>query len=365
VARILVLHISDLGAARERVAAGLEPDQVIFGINHFDRRGHSVEVVPFATSTRLKRVSEVIRRTPVGSLGDLDQELAVLREAHAADLIYCPCQVTSRLLGYLRAAGAFRRPLVWIVHHPLDCGRLSGLRRPLMRALLRGVDAYPAFTAPVANDVAAIAGTSERTAGLKWGPDPDWYPRNPPLGRGVVAAGWSHRDFETFARAAGRTDVPAWIVCKEADAPRTPLGNHTELIGRLSHLALVDLYSQARAIAIPLEVKWPWTLNGLTSLSDALGMGKPVIVTRNPWIDIDVEALGIGIWVEPGDVNGWSDAIRFLDEQPEIARKMGSRARALVDRGEYSSRTFAERLMDIFDRVLESREVGLPRGAAR
>jgi hypothetical protein len=31
---------------------------------------------------------------------------------------------------------------------------------------------------------------------------------------------------------------------------------------------------------------------------------------------------------------------------------MGRRARVLVDSGEYSSRAFAERLMDIFDRVL-------------
>jgi glycosyltransferase involved in cell wall biosynthesis len=337
--------------ASERVAGGLEPDQIIFGINHFERRGHSVNVVPFYTSTRLKRLSELIEKTPV-PLGDLDQELAVLREAHAGDVIYCPYQVTSRLLGYLRAAGAFRCPLVWIVHHPLDCGRLSGIRRPLMRALLRGVDAYPALTAPVANDLAAIAGTTERTTVLKWGPDPDWYPRNPPLGRGVVAAGSAHRDFETFARAASRTDVPAWIVCNNDYAPRTPLGAHTELIRGLSHLDLVDVYSQARAVAIPLEVTWPWTVNGLTSLSDAMGMGKPVIVTRNPWTDIDVEALGIGILVEPEDVSGWSDAIRFLDEQPDVACEMGRRARALVNSGEYSSRAFAERLMDIFDRVL-------------
>jgi glycosyl transferase family 4 len=353
VARILVLHYMDLAAVRERVAGGLEPDQIIFGINHFERRGHSVKVVPFLTSTRLKRLSAPISRTPLGQLGDLDQELAALREAHAADLIYCPYEMTARLLGYLRAAGAFRCPLVSIVHHPLDCGRLSRLRRPLMRALLNGVDAYPALTTPVANNLAAVAGTAERTAGLKWGPDPGWYPRDTALGRGVVAAGSSHRDFETFARAASRTDVPAWIVCEKDHAPRTPLGTHTELIGGLSHLDLVNVYSQARAIAIPLEVTWPWKVIGLTSLSDAMGMGKPVILTRNPWTDIDVEALGIGISVEPGDVAGWSDAIRFLDEQPDIACEMGRRARMLVDTGEYSSPAFAERLMDIFDRVLK------------
>jgi hypothetical protein len=36
---------------------------------------------------------------------------------------------------------------------------------------------------------------------------------------------------------------------------------------------------------------------------DAIGMGKPVIMTRHPLIDIDIEAKG-GIWVNPGDVEG-------------------------------------------------------------
>ena len=42
---------------------------------------------------------------------------------------------------------------------------------------------------------------------------------------------------------------------------------------------------------------------------DALGMGKPVIITRNLLIDSHVEKEGIGIWVKPGDIDGWKQAI--------------------------------------------------------
>lgn len=355
-ARILVVSVYDLEPAREAVAAGGSPDHVLFGLNHFERCGHSVRSVPAAGSGRLRKASRMIRRFPI-PLGDLDQQFAVLRAAREADLIYCPtAQMVAQLLAYLRAAGALQRPMVWLVHHPLDCGRLSRPRRPVMRTLLRGVDAYPALTAPVAGDLAAIAGTSERTKALKWGPDPDWYPKATGLGRGVVAAGWYNRDFETFARAVNQTGVPAWIVCAKHHEPESPAGANTQIISAsngpaLTHADLVALYAQARVLAIPLHVRWPWLLNGLTSLADALGMGKAVIVTRNPWIDIDVERLGIGIWVDPGDVYGWRNAIRYLDERPDVALEMGRRARALVDSGEYSSLSFAESLMDIFDHV--------------
>src|SRR5947209_11597818 len=188
-ARILVLNVYDLARAGEAVVAGAMPDQGLYGINHFERRGHTVAIVPFQVSERLKRASAVLRRTPV-PLGDLDQQLGAMRELHGADLIYCPSQMVAQLLAYLRAVGALRRPLVWIVHHPLDRGRLRRQRTPLMGALLRGVDAYPALTGYVADELASVGGSAKRTGGLKWGPDPDWYPRGSPLGRGVVAAGW-------------------------------------------------------------------------------------------------------------------------------------------------------------------------------
>jgi glycosyltransferase involved in cell wall biosynthesis len=111
---------------------------------------------------------------------------------------------------------------------------------------------------------------------------------------------------------------------------------------------LLEHLAQARAIAIPLERQQH--LCGITSLMDALGIGKPVIMTRNPQIDLDIEQLGIGIWVEPGDVEGWTRALTWFDAHPAEAMEMGARARALVDRG-LNSRAFANDVMDLFDRV--------------
>ena len=107
----------------------------------------------------------------------------------------------------------------------------------------------------------------------------------------------------------------------------------------------------ARALAIPL-FDYPDTLAGLTSLLDAIGLGKPVIMTRHPLIDLDIEALGIGRWVEAGDIRGWSDAIQWFESNPAASREMGRRARALVDEGHFNSAEFASRVADIFGAVL-------------
>jgi glycosyltransferase involved in cell wall biosynthesis len=333
VERILVLNNYDLEQAREAVATGASPDHILFGLNHFERRGYSVEIVPVRCSRGLQRASAALRRFPI-PLGDLDQQASVMRAARAADLVYCPCQNIAQMLGYMRWAHLFDRPIVWVVHHPLDTGRLRHLRRPAMRALLRGLDAYPALSEPVARDFALIAGSDERTGVVQWGPDATWYPTRNGVGSGVVSAGRTNRDVETFAKGAGLTDVQSRIVTSG-----------------MTHRELLDLYTRARAVAIPLKVQWPWPMNGLQSLMDALGVGKPVIMTRNPWLDIDVEQLGIGIWVAPGDVNGWRDAIQYLDERPDAALAMGSRARALVDQGGRSSAAFAEQVMAVFERV--------------
>jgi hypothetical protein len=356
VARILALNVYDLAATEADVAAGRSPDQVLYGLNHFRARGHAVRVVPYRTSRRLTRVSEWLRRSPV-RVGDLDQQRSVLRLLHDTDLVYCPNQGVLELLALMRAAHLIDVPIVWVVHHPLDCGRLRALRRPVTRSLLRGLDAYPALSDPVARDLAAHAGHETRTGRLSFGPDATWYPQARELGRGVIAAGRSGRDFETFSRALSETTVPGWIVCPRRLAPRTPAGGNLRMVtyadgDGFAPVDIIELFAQARAVAIPLAVGWPHTMNGLGSLADALGLGKPVIVTRTPWLDIDVEQLGIGFAVAPGDARGWRAAIERLDSEPELARAMGRRARALVDAGSYSSATFAGQVMDIFDRVL-------------
>ena len=94
---------------------------------------------------------------------------------------------------------------------------------------------------------------------------------------------------------------------------------------------------------------FPYTV-GLTTLVEAFALGIPVICSRNPNFEIDIDKEGIGITVEYGDVQGWTDAIRYIADHPEEARRMGNNARKLAEERfnlEIFSREIAESLQEI------------------
>jgi glycosyltransferase involved in cell wall biosynthesis len=103
------------------------------------------------------------------------------------------------------------------------------------------------------------------------------------------------------------------------------------------------------AIAIPLSAQS--SLAGVTSLMDALGLGRAVLMSRNAHIDVDIETEGIGFLLEPGDVPGWADRLNWVKANPVEVAEMGARARSLAER-RLNSAAFAHRLADIFEQAL-------------
>jgi glycosyltransferase involved in cell wall biosynthesis len=106
------------------------------------------------------------------------------------------------------------------------------------------------------------------------------------------------------------------------------------------------------AIAIPLFSQN--TLAGLTSLMDALGLGRAVLMTRNRHLHIDIEAEGIGFWLEPGDVSGWQYRLDWIADHPAEVAAMGRRARTMAE-GVYNSESFAKKVASILSGVLSEK----------
>jgi len=92
----------------------------------------------------------------------------------------------------------------------------------------------------------------------------------------------------------------------------------------INYLELLHEYSRANIGSIPL-VRVD-ALAGLTSLYDATAIGRPVLMTRNPYIDIDIEAEGIGVWIDAGNDAQWRDTFTSLMSSPERLKKMGEQA---------------------------------------
>lgn len=350
--RVLVVNNYPLEGVWQEVRNGQTPDQYLYGINYFQDRNYEVELIDFANDPFLASVQKTYAnlRLPV-PIGDLQQQAQVL-SSRDVDLIYAPCQTQTYLLSYMRSLGFLKTPLVCLAHQPLNRGLLAAVREPFIRLMVNGCDALPAMSKYLSQ---SINKRSDKSQPITWGPDKNFYPDKITNGRTIVAAGRTGRDFMTFARASAKASVDAHILCLNSNySPEYKLADSIKVTVSpdncfLPYPELVKIYADARALAIPLYSADH--LNGLSSLVDAIAMGKPVIMTKNPYIDINIESLGIGIWVEPNDEEGWVKAIRFFANNPDRAEAMGRKGRELVGSG-LNSKTFANQIMDIFDRVL-------------
>jgi hypothetical protein len=338
--RILVINDYSLQFSWDGVRKGEAPSHFLYGVDHLAAAGFDLDIV---SESQSKWLAALDRRMGRGRevTGSFDRQTAAIPFLKNADLIYAPCQSQTHFLSYLKATGLIRIPIVCLAHHPIVRGRFGRATRPFLRLILRGLSAMPSLSTEVATEINALAPNGNLSKPLRWGPDADFYPPGQYPGHGILAAGRTGRDFVTFGRAATAARVPATILCfRSSIQPEFELfGTNVTLITPDTFLAYsesVRHFASARALAIPMVAQDG--LCGLTSLMDALGAGKPVIMTRNRLIDLDIEALGIGRWVAPGDVEGWIDAMRFFDDNPDEAAVMGRRARALVDDGlDYAS----------------------------
>lgn len=356
--KVLVLNNYPFEDVWEEVRRAEKPDHHLYGINYFHRRNYEVELVPFRSSSFLNFIDEILKKIPsLFSLGSLDQQWSCLKQINQADLIYSPCQTQTQLLNYLHALGVIKIPIVCIAHHPLDRGgRLDKFRAPIFYFQIKGTDQFASLSSRVGKQIDHLSRGSHNSKLLTWGTDIEYYPSVSELGSGVVAVGRTGRDFVTFGKAASLAEVPSQIICLESAVTDEfkHFQDHVKVTTYpdekyMKYPELLQIYSSARVLAIPLTVAR--SLSGLTSLMDVIGMAKPVIMTRQPFIDLDIEAEGIGIWVDEGDVDGWVRAIQYFENHPEQSIEMGKRARRLAETS-INSLSFANQVMDIFDAVL-------------
>ena len=127
-----------------------------------------------------------------------------------------------------------------------------------------------------------------------------------------IAAGTSRGDiFNTIKKLHEISDLPAWVT-----------------IGKKKPVELRSIYARSRFVVIPLIPTD--SDNGLTTILEAMSMGKPIICTRAEG-QIDIIQDGVtGIYVPQGDSEAMRDAIQTLWDDPERCEKMGRAAREFI-----------------------------------
>lgn len=262
--------------------------------------------------------------------GDLRQQWRMLVDRSGPTVWYSGNFRTVGALSLLRRAHLTRTPII-VVAHDKPAGRIDA-------ACLRGADMILCVSKRVARELIDEFDIDPiRVRTFAWGPDLA-FPGYKPAGSDyILSAGKTERDLPTLLAALERTGLPgrSFAGAEIADewARRVPNVEFRELPSAvdavLDEHVLRDLQNAA-LFAVPLGARR--RLFGLTELDDALALGKPIVMTRNSYIDVDIEAVGCGIWVDEGDVDGWVRALEQLMASPDLREEMGRRGREFAER---------------------------------
>jgi glycosyltransferase involved in cell wall biosynthesis len=179
--------------------------------------------------------------------------------------------------------------------------------------------------------VQATGLASERFSTVPYGIDTAfWSPGSEGEVEGlVVSAGREHRDYRTLVEAlpAGATATIADHSPYTPEATRRDPGVWPSTVERvaLDPIGLRDLYRKAALVVVPVvDSSMP---AGITTLLEAMSVGKAVVVTETTELAGVVEHGCTGLTVPPGDVAGMRAAIKTLLADPSKRRALGAAAR--------------------------------------
>jgi glycosyltransferase involved in cell wall biosynthesis len=234
---------------------------------------------------------------------------------------------------------------------------LSGVRKALLLRQLRAhthVRAIVSYGSAQIDIAAARLGVPRHKLHLVLQPVDErfWRPSSAAPSNAICAVGSSGRDYETLFAAFRGLDAPLNIALGAGDRADRALESRLTRAGpppgtRMRHLRPLELralYTQARFVVVPLEdVEYD---AGATALTEAMAMGKALIVTRTRG-QIDLIQDGVqGISVPPGDPRALRAAIDHLVAHPDEAERMGRAGRALAEE-RHTLDSYIERLAEI------------------
>ena len=270
---------------------------------------------------------------------------SVLTTRH--DVLYAPINsLDLYLVILLRALGLYRKPVfIWKY---TETKQPKGIKGLLVKLYYKGVDrVYMLSRTHYDEAVAAYPDMAHKFAHVPYAVDNDFYspyasPQRPlPAKFTIVSTGADTRDFRTLCEAAEGLDVNLHVFTTTTNGPRLYREYLTSMSHRLPRLraeymedvkerggnvleSINTMMSGASAVAVCcMQADYGV---GYTSVVEALPFGRPILLTANRDIPLDVEAEGCGFVIAPYDTQGWHRAIKTLAENPHLTEEMGKKA---------------------------------------
>jgi glycosyltransferase involved in cell wall biosynthesis len=364
VIRIAVLNNYSLTRVTQEVALNLKPAHHLFGIDVLGRNGYETICIDPDESRVWYKIGSLLGRIPFCNVGDLGIQFEALRQRKSYDLVYAPCQTVTIFLGVLSYFGLFNKKIIAVAHHPFLKGRFGRLRKYSLYFALRGHASYSALGGRVADEINAIA-RCKLSKVLHWGPELPYYDRirrvvetrDTQNKTDILAIGRTGRDYNTLIRAfvgsSCRLDIYTTREFRPEIEPTPNIVIHyLDDPEQLKYPDIIKLTSHAKILAIPMFSGK--NLSGLTSVTDALALAVPMMITRNEYIEADVERAGAGFWIDLSDAKGWRNKAEALLNDAATLAVMGQNARNLAEK-KFNSDVFGIELLEIIRNFPASR----------
>lgn len=259
----------------------------------------------------------------------LDEQSAILNDArllwqYRPDIVFIP-NLNLRnhlLLLFLSAIRIICIPVYAYLHHEPKVKH--GVKAWFYKLLL-SAPKHLFFLSSKTMDETIRAGlvNAKKCSVPYWGPDMDFYNKvEKTEGKWFVSTGKENRDFDVLIEAFRRTGAPLKIMTAKSHA-----GNdYSDLVEKCKDIPnikvvitensgnvypqMLDAMANAKALVCPLKKDKLNYCVGLSTIADAIGLQKPLIITRNPYHD-ETYTKGMKI---VDSVDDWVKAIMKIEK---------------------------------------------------
>ena len=313
----------------KKLEKGEFPPHFLYGANKL--KDHGIDVVWHKSKLGLPRWKMMLRNA---------WQIITCREDF--DAVYATHYRGIEIIVLLRALGLFHKPIVIWHHQPIITPK-SLWRELLGRLFYRGFDHMFFFSQKLIYDsLKSKKARKERMHLGHWGMDvherqeEQTKPKNKEFT--FISSGKEMRDIPTLIEAFNRTGAQLDVFINRQNGDI----NYEEILRKLTikenirihfpdKLAPYEISKsviQSDCVVICCQ-ETNYTV-GLTTVVEAMSLGKPIICSRNPQIPIDFDKEGCGISVPYYDVDGWTKAIDYMVAHPQEAEEMGKRGKQLA-----------------------------------
>jgi glycosyltransferase involved in cell wall biosynthesis len=281
------------------------------------------------------RLGRLLRSLETQLRSDLYLTALGLRARRHYDLVFAMSERAGIPFAAFNAP-AGRRPFISM----FQCWSPRQERAIKALGLLGKMDGVAVHCQSMKDHLVGLGAPAERTSILPYGIDHCFFSPasdgHAPVD-GIMSVGEIRsRDYATLlAAVAGlpvRLTIAAsgnWYAREKNRQFRGSVPENVTMTGLLSSAALRELYAHSHFVVVPVyDLVYS---AGLTSILEAGAMARAVITTRSRGLADFVVDGETGILVNPGDVGGFREAIRYLLANPGEARRMGLNARRRIE----------------------------------